>query len=207
VAYITPASPDREPTEEDVRNLISEAGRHWGVALSFGIISLLIGIAIMAWPDATVGLVAILLGVWLLISGIFSLVGSFTTGGDTASRVFMGIAGAIAIILGVLCFRGDEVEILALFVGISWLLQGIFQLVVGIQSNGQEGRGWDIFLGVIGMIAGVIVLVWPAPSLIVLAWVAGIWLVILGLITIIAAFRLRSVADKIQTSPEYQVSI
>ena len=207
MAYITPASPDKEPTEEDVRNFISEAGRHWGVALSFGIISLLIGIAIMAWPDVTVGIIAILLGVWLLISGIFSLVSSFTTTGDTAGRVFMGIAGAIAIILGVLCFRGDETEILALFVGIGWLMQGIFQIIVGSQSRGQEGRGWDIFLGVIGAIAGIIVLVWPAPSLIVLAWVAGIWLAILGIITIIAAFRLRTIADRVATAPQDEVSI
>ncbi|MAT60864.1 MAG: hypothetical protein CMH41_04400 [Micrococcales bacterium] len=208
VAYTTPVSPNPEPpSEDDIKDMLSQIGSNWGVVLAFGVITLLIGIAVMAWPNATVGIIGILLGIWLLISGIFSLVGSFTTSGDTGNRVLMGIAGAIAIILGVLCFRGEAVEILALFVGIGWLLQGIFQTIVGAQAKGQPGRGWDLFLGILGIVAGIVVLVWPAPSLFVLAWVAGIWFVILGIITIVAAFRLKSAAEKIATESDDSVVI
>lgn len=198
MTFVTPASPQLDP-QDDIRDMVAAIGRHWGVLLSFGVISLLLGIAIMVWPNVTVAVVALLLGAWLLISGIFSLVGSFTAEGDTGARVLMGIAGGISIILGVLCFRGilQAVEILALFVGIGWLMQGIFQTIFGVQAKGQAGRGWTIFLGLLSIVAGVVVLVWPAPSLTVLAWISGIWLALLGLITIIGAFRVRSTAREL----------
>ena len=50
--------------------------------------------------------------------------------------------------------------------------------------------------GILGIIAGVVVLVWPIGSLTVLTVVAGIWLVVLGLFEIIASFRVRSLNKK-----------
>ncbi len=195
MAFVTPASPNIDPGDDrDIRDVVAALGRHWGAVLGFGIISLLVGVAIMVWPNVTVAVVALLLGSWLLISGIFTLVGSFTSEGEGGYRVLMGIGGGISIILGVLCFRGilQAVEILALFVGIGWLMQGIFTTVAGVQAKGLPGRGWSIFLGLLSIVAGVVVLVWPAPSLTVLAWVSGIWLALLGVVTIIAALRIRS---------------
>jgi uncharacterized membrane protein HdeD (DUF308 family) len=84
-------------------------------------------------------------------------------------------------------------------VGIGWLLQGILHTIVGIQAKGLPGRGWTIFLGLLSAAAGVIVLVWPAPSLTVLAWISGIWLALLGVITIIGALRMRSIAKEMAT--------
>lgn len=189
------------PTDPDPRSgvpdTLAQAGRHWGLFLGFGVVSVLLGIAMVVWPKATVAVIAILLGAWLLVSGVFSLVASFAASeGDTAARVMTGISGALSILLGVLCFRGifQAVEILALFVGIGWLMRGLFELVAGLQAKGAPGRGWTIVTGALSIVAGIVVLVWPAPSLVVLAWISGIWLVVLGIFEIIAALGLRSAA-------------
>jgi uncharacterized membrane protein HdeD (DUF308 family) len=60
-------------------------------------------------------------------------------------------------------------------------------------------RGWTVFTGVLSVIAGIIVLVWPGPTLLVLAIVLGIWLLIFGVMEIMAAFRLRR-AHEVVTS-------
>jgi len=193
-AFSTPASPQLDPEGSDIAEVLGRMGKHWGLFLFFGIISVLLGIAMMVWPQITVGIIAILLGAWLLVSGVFSLVSSFATAdADTASRVMMGIVGVLSILLGVLCFRSiyQAVEILALFVGIGWLMRGIFDLVAGIQAKGQQGRGLTIFLGVLGIIAGFVVLLWPGITLTVLAWVSGVWLVLAGIIWIFGSFQLK----------------
>jgi uncharacterized membrane protein HdeD (DUF308 family) len=121
----TPASPQLDPDGSDISEVLARMGKHWGLFLFLGVMSVLLGIAMMVWPQITVGIIAILLGAWLLISGVFSLVSSFAAAdADTASRVMMAIVGILSILLGVLCFRSihQAVEILALFVGIGWLL-------------------------------------------------------------------------------------
>jgi uncharacterized membrane protein HdeD (DUF308 family) len=42
------------------------------------------------------------------------------------------------------------------------------------------------------VIAGVVLLVWPFPSIVVLALVAGVWLVVLGVVRIVQAFQIRA---------------
>ena len=183
-------------TGSGLDDTLAKAGQHWGLFLAFGVVSILLGGAMMIWPKATVAVVAILLGAWLLVNGVFSLVASFASDGDTGARVLAGIAGALSILLGVMCFRGifQAVEILALFVGIGWLMRGIFETVAGVQARGRPGRTWTIVIGLLSIVAGIVVLVWPAPSLVVLAWISGIWLVVLGIFECIAAFGMRSAA-------------
>lgn len=196
-AFSTPASPQLDPDGSDVSDLLHRLGKNWGLFLAFGIISVIVGLVMVIWPQITVGIVAILLGAWLLVSGVFSLVSSFSRSeADTATRVMMGVVGVLSILLGVLCFRSifQAVEILALFVGIGWLLRGIFDFVGGLQAKGESGRGLTIFLGILGIVAGVVVLIWPGITLVALAWVSGVWLVILGIIWIIGSFQLKKEA-------------
>ena len=82
-------------------------------------------------------------------------------------------------------------SLVPLLVGIGFLFRGFGLLF----SGGEDGsRGWSIFGGILMLIGGVVVLVYPYTSVATLAWVAGIWLVIGGIFEIIAAFKLRSLA-------------
>lgn len=200
-ATYTPSDPGIDPRDEDdISDALSRLGSHWGLFLAFGVVTVLLGVVIMIWPKATVAVIALLLGAWLIVSGIFSVIAGFSRSDEeTAGRILTGVAGAISILLGVLCFRGifQAVEILALFVGLGWLLGGLFELVAGLQAKGSAGRGVAITLGVLGIVAGLVVLVWPGISLTVLVWVSGVWLVLLGIIQVIGAFQLRSAAARL----------
>ena len=57
----------------------------------------------------------------------------------------------------------------------------------------MPSRGWTIFSGVFSIIAGLILLVWPALSILTLAILAGIWLIVLGFIQIGIAVQLHRV--------------
>lgn len=182
---------------DSVDSMQKYLGRSWGLVLAFALATIALGVIIMVWPKETVVVLAVLMGLYLIISGIFQLVASFTSdGAGTGFRVFAAIAGTVSILLGVFAFRGiaHAVAILALLIGFGWLLRGISEVVEGIADKGMPGRGWTITLGLLSALAGVVVLVWPAASLSVLIWVTGIWLVVLGLFELFAAFALRKAA-------------
>ncbi|MDP4014993.1 MAG: HdeD family acid-resistance protein [Candidatus Nanopelagicales bacterium] len=187
--------PEVAQAPSDAEDLLERVGKHWWLFLAFGLVSLGVGVAVVVWPAVSVEVVAILLGAWLLVSGVFSLVASLAATGEVPSaRVLAGVVGALSILLGVLCFRGifQAIEILALFVGLGWLMRGIFELISSLQDREQAGRGLTILLAVLSIVAGIVVLVWPGMSLLALAWISGIWLVVLGVFQIVNAFRIKS---------------
>lgn len=191
---------ETEAVEAEATTIVAALGKHWGLVLTFGILMGGLGVAVMAWPDKTIVVLAVLLGISLLVSGVFSLVAGFTQPDQqTSTRVLSVISGALSILLGFLAFQSitQATVILALIVGIGWLMRGIFDLVAGISAKGIPGRGLAITSGVLGLLAGMAVLLWPGITLTALAWIGGLWLLVMGIVQIVAAFSLRSAAKKL----------
>ena len=186
-----PISMDPEDVE---RSAMASIGEHWGVLLFLGIASIVIGLIAMIWPAITIVVIAVLLAIWLIISGIFQIVRGFSRGLTGGMRALLFIGGALSLILGLIAIGGvfRAVEILAIFIGIAFLFRGFGLLFES--ADRSEGRGWNIFGGILMLIGGFVVLVWPGISLLTLIWVTGIWLIVGGIFEIIASFRLRSLA-------------
>lgn len=181
--------------DQETEDVLHVVGKSWWVVLVIGILSILAGAFFLIWPGVTIVVIAVLFGIWLIISGIVQLVQGFNNDLSGGQRALAIIVGIISIALGVLCFRGgivNGVYILSLFVGFSFLFRGLWQLISGIQARGMSGRSLLIVGGVLGIIAGIIVLAVPFDSVVVLAWIAGIWLVIMGVIEIVYAFKIKS---------------
>ena len=174
-------------------SMLASIGRIWWLLLFGGVISLVVGIIVISWPDKTVIVVAVLFAIYLIISGIFEIVRSFASGLTGGTRALLLITGVLSVILGIFAIRSaadNAVELLGIFVGIAFLFRGFASLFMGFDS--KEGRGWNIFFGIIMLVGGVVILVQPALSLTTLAWVVGIWLILIGIYEIIAAFIVRS---------------
>ena len=186
------ATVDQEYVEIDEGG-IGAIGEHWGVLLFLGIVSVVVGIIALVWPGVTVVVIAVLLAIWLIVTGVFQIIRGFSRGLSGGMRALLFIGGALSLILGLIAIGGmfRAVEILAIFIGIAFLFRGFGSLFLAAER--KEGRGWNIFGGIIMLIGGLVVLVYPGISLVTLAWVTGIWLIVSGIFEIIAAFRLRSV--------------
>jgi uncharacterized membrane protein HdeD (DUF308 family) len=107
--------------------------------------------------------------------------------------VLLAVLGVLGILVGIFVLRHlfQTVVILVLLLGVYWVLHGVIEFFVAIDHKGVPGRGISITMGILSFIAGIIVLSWPAPTLLVLVWVLGIWLVAYGLIGIVGAFMVR----------------
>ncbi|MBP7972339.1 MAG: DUF308 domain-containing protein [Candidatus Nanopelagicales bacterium] len=178
------------------KQILADIGASWWLVLFLGVVSVIVGGIILAQPFAAVRVAALIFGIWLLVSGIFQLAQSFDRRIETTGRVLGAVSGIIGIVLGIVALKSvdNRIELLILFIGIWWIMRGIMQLIVG---SGKGGSVFYVFLGLLGIFAGIVVLVWPIKSLAVLTAVAGIWLLVLGIFEIISSFMIRSAAKKV----------
>ncbi len=185
-----------EPVQQGA-DMLARLGRHWGWALIFGIITLLAGIVVLAWPGETLLVIAVLFGIQLIIAGIFRFVSAFATeDASGGTRVLLALLGVLSIIIGLWAVRHVLLTLLALVVllGIFWVVNGAIELFTALSHRGMRERGWTAAMGVLSILAGIVVLIYPGPSLLTLSIVLGIWLLVYGVMEIVAAFRLRGLA-------------
>ncbi|MGV0718496.1 HdeD family acid-resistance protein [Mycolicibacterium sp. XJ662] len=179
----------------------------WKSTLLSGVIALILGVLILAWPGITIIIAAIFFGAYLLVAGIAQVIFAFSLHISAGGRVLLFISGAAALILAVLCFRSlqESILLLAIWIGIGFIFRGVATAVSAISDPTLPGRAWEIFIGVLNLIAGVILLALPFPSLAALTLVAGIGLVVLGVFEVVSAFAIRKASKHQDTetpSPE-----
>ncbi|MFI8234627.1 HdeD family acid-resistance protein [Streptomyces sp. NPDC085900] len=186
-----------EPPFEGPLHALSRAA--WQVVLLTGVASLVLGVLVLVWPGASLLAAGVLFGLYLLISGVFQLIAAFGTHRSTSLRVLAFISGALSILLGLFCLRGPmrSILLLALWIGIGWLIRGITQTLAAASDKEMPARGWQIFLGVVTFVAGIVLIDSPFESVAVLTLVGGIWLVAVGIVEIITAVRIRGRARQV----------
>jgi uncharacterized membrane protein HdeD (DUF308 family) len=175
------------------------AQRLWKWKLVAGLLTAIVGVMVLAWPGPSILVVSTLFGVYLLMSGLAELFVAFTMPRSTATRVMLFTSGALSLVLAILSLRhygdGYAVLLLPLWIGIGFIFQGMSGVASGIGESDLPGRGWYIVSGIVSVMAGFVVLVWPFDSIAVLTLAAGIWLVIIGITQIIQAFQTRKAAN------------
>lgn len=176
------------------KRLASLGRKAWLVVLAAALGCVALGILLLAWPSATLTIVAILLGVSLLVSGLLRLFDGFTAREESGGmRTAYIVIGLIAILVGLYCLRHRDVTVflLALVVGAYWIVHGVADVAVAATSGPQPGRGLRAVGGLFSLAAGIVVLFWPGISLVLLLTILGAWLLFYGLVLTALAFRLR----------------
>jgi uncharacterized membrane protein HdeD (DUF308 family) len=99
------------------------------------------------------------------------------------------LRGVMAILFGILAFAwpGLTLVLLVLLWGAYALVDGAFAVVHGLRT-----KWWSlVFLGLLGIAAGIVAFLWPGITAITLVWVIAIWAIAAGALQISAAIRLR----------------
>jgi uncharacterized membrane protein HdeD (DUF308 family) len=175
----------------------------WIYTLLSGLLSVILGVLVTLKPGNAVWVAAIFLGAYLLVSGIAQVIFAFSLHVSAGGRVMLFISGAASLILAVLAFKdlGDEsplaILLLAIWIAVGFIFRGVSTAVTAISDPGMPGRGWAIFFGVVSILAGIVVMASPIDSLVLLAWVVGIWLIVMGVFEIASAFSIRHASTKV----------
>ncbi|WP_067538518.1 HdeD family acid-resistance protein [Nocardia crassostreae] len=176
----------------------------WQSILLTGILAVVLGILLLAWPGKTILVAGVLFGVYLIVSGVFQLIAAFGVHISAGMRILSFVSGILSLILGFLCFHdwrdsgeATAVLLLAIWIGISWIFRGVASLITGVSADGLPGRGWMIFFGIVLIIGGGWLIAVPFSSIVALTLVAGWWLIFIGIMEIISAFQVKSSTKKV----------
>jgi uncharacterized membrane protein HdeD (DUF308 family) len=173
--------------------IAAAAGRAWHAVLLCALGMLALGIMLLVWPHAALTLVAVLIGAAVIVAGIVKLHEAFTasnhSGGMRAGYVAIGL---LAVIVGsyLLLHHALSLFLLAFVTGVFFIAHGVADIGAAVSGH-VPGRTLRAVLGVLSIAAGIVMVVWPAISLVLLLTIVAAWLLCYGLVLGGLAYHLR----------------
>ncbi|BCI53681.1 membrane protein [Mycolicibacterium litorale] len=168
--------------------------RHlWIYTVVSGLLAVLLGVLIFLRPGAAIIVTAIFFGAYLLVTGVAQIVLAFSVRSSFGGRALLFVSGAAALVLAVLCFVNfsNSIDLLAIWIGVGFVFRGVATAMSAFSDQSLPGRIWEIVVGVISVLAGIIMFVAPLEGLVALTQVTGIILVVIGVVEVIAGIRIR----------------
>ncbi len=174
--------------------MIETLKRHWWVPVIRGIAAILFGIIAFTHPVMAIATLVLFFGVWVLIDGIFRIVGAIghRSNPDWGWQLVIGILG---IIVGLLTFHAPQITALALVIYIAaWALMiGASEIVLAVKLRHEIKGEWFLILMGLASIVFAILLLWnPVAGAAALIWLIAWYAVVLGILEIIFGFRLMT---------------
>jgi uncharacterized membrane protein HdeD (DUF308 family) len=164
----------------------------WWVPVLVGVLALVAGVLALVWPGPTLLLVGICFGAFLVFAGAGDLVSAFAgDGASTFVRVLEALLGILTLLAGFILLTrpGASVVVAAFVLGFWFLLSGSLQLARGIAI--AEHRAYNVGFGLLGVVAGVIILAQPGIGVVTLVWIVSIAFLLRGAMLVALGFGLR----------------
>jgi uncharacterized membrane protein HdeD (DUF308 family) len=162
-----------------------------GEATVRSLLAVVLGAVLVAWPAITIGTVVVLFAIFAFADAVVSGIELFRSGTSTADRVQLGLRAVIELIAGgvAIAYPGVTVSIMTVILGIFAIAFGTNELVASrrLSRLGLRGTGWTVVSGVLSVMTGVALVVWPGIGAVTLAVIFGLYLAILGLTLLVSA--------------------
>jgi uncharacterized membrane protein HdeD (DUF308 family) len=169
--------------------------RNWWIVLVRGIFAVSFGILAFAWPRITLASLVVLFGIYAIIDGVSSIAVGIARGAGGTPWWQMVPVGIVSVIAGVLTLLWPGVTAVVLLVVIAaWLiLGGIVEIYAAIRLRALIENEWLLILsGAFSILFGTILIARPGAGALAVLLIIGSCAIVLGLLAVALAFRLRS---------------
>lgn len=157
-----------------------------------GAAGLLAGIALLFWPVKTLVVLTVVLGVYFIIATVVRLIAAIGTPFlPSGWRALNIITSLLLLFGGIIMVRNQALSaatlttFVVLATGFGWIIEGVMTLV---ESGAVHNRGLAVFSGVLSILAGIVVFLFPLESTDMLVLFAGAALAVLGATLLVRAF-------------------
>jgi uncharacterized membrane protein HdeD (DUF308 family) len=175
--------------------MLARLGGAWGWIVAYGVATLLTGVVAIVWPSSTLVVIAIIFAVQLFVGAVYQFVFAFAVPNESGwLRALFALLSIFSFVVAIYLFAhvGLTLLVLATVIGIYWVALGIIELFLAIGHSEVRWRPWIGITGILSIVAGGVVVIFPVSSLFFLTVFLGFWLVIFGVTLIVRGFGLRS---------------
>ena len=159
-----------------------------------GVLAILFGFILWAWPAMSLRVLILVFGIFVIAAGVFAILAGLRTE-DTQGRWVRIIEGVLAILAGMVALAWPAITAVALlFVIAAWAIAtGIIEILGAFRAGRAAEMEWLLILsGVVSIIFGILLIVWPHLGLLALIWLIGIYAVVYGVILLVQALSGRA---------------
>jgi uncharacterized membrane protein HdeD (DUF308 family) len=175
--------------------------KRWWSFLLRGLVAIALGIVLLVWPAATVGVIILLFGIFALIDGVIELVLSIV---GAAKRIdgwgWLLVKGIVGILIGtVILVRPDvALGVVVILIAIWAIAMGFAEIAAALDMPPESGRGFVGVVGALSLILGVVILVVPRESVYLFVLLVGIYALVAGFFNVIISFFARGWEKKVE---------
>lgn len=191
----------------DVSGTIGLA-RWWWTFIVRGVLALAFGVLAFGAPALGIVVLVGLFAAWALVDGVTGLVAGIRTRGIDRSWWLEVAEGLASILAGVVALVFPEYAATALVLIIAaWaIVTGVFEVWIAIRLRRViEGEVWLGLAGLVSVLFGVILLVFPRAGALSLVWLIGSGAIVFGVFLVLLGWRLRGIHEmaKVDAAHDY----
>lgn len=106
--------------------------KNWGLLLLESVAGLILGILIISWPEASIYMAAVLIGIWMLVTGVLQL--GEAVFDNSKAKSLLGAGGLLSLVIGLILIAlpMETVHLAHILSGIQSVLLGVIFIGLGV---------------------------------------------------------------------------
>jgi uncharacterized membrane protein HdeD (DUF308 family) len=176
----------------------------WWVLLIRGLCAIALGVLMIAMPGVTLPSLVWLFAIFIIADGVASVILGFRGEADGTVWWTMVFLGALAILAGLVASGMALTQpvltaiTVALVIGISAIVRGVFEIVAAIRLRKLIEDEWVLALsGLLSIMFGILIVARPDAGVIAIGILIGAFMLTLGVLAVVLSLRLRKVGQEL----------
>jgi uncharacterized membrane protein HdeD (DUF308 family) len=168
--------------------------RNWWALVLRGLLAIFFGLIAFFMPGVTLAVLVLLFGSFAVVDGIVAIISGIRAAGRGERWWTFILEGVLDLFVGVVALVMPLATALALlYVVAFWaIVTGVLRVVAAIWLRREIQGEWLLVLnGLLAVLFGIVLVALPAMGLITLAWLIGMFAVVIGIALVGLGFRLR----------------
>jgi uncharacterized membrane protein HdeD (DUF308 family) len=181
--------------------MIRAISKYWWVFTIRGLLAIAFGLAALFWPTLTIGVMVLLFGLFALFEGGLAIITSFGKGDEKGGWTFL-FEGVVGLLVCVIVLLGSSIgsilwpevaAVMLVYYIAGWaILAGLFKTITAIRIRNEVKGEWVLGLsGSISILVGLILILRPGAGILAVAWLVGIFAIILGTCLTLLGMKFR----------------
>ena len=175
--------------------MLTFLARNWWILALRGLAAIVFGILTFVAPIATIAVLVLFWGAYALVDGVFAIIAAFKGPNTNGFPWWVLLMGVVAVLAGVYAFMAPALTAIALVyvIGVFAVVRGVAEIATAIRLRKEIDNEWMLIAaGALSLVFGLFLLLFPGAGALALIVYIGVMAIVIGVVEVMLALRLRS---------------